>query len=367
MRPEWIDYNGHMTDSRYLQVFGDATDAVFRYAGIDDAYRKSGRAMYTVETHVTLPAEARALERLYVSIRVLEVDEKRVRLFHSLHRRRDDAVAATAEQLYLHVDTRPRQGRAHGCRGARAPRVQPGCQSQAPSGADAGAMPKIVDHEQRRDEIALVACRVVAQYGFDQATIVRIAREAGYTTGMVAHYFDTKQDIVIAALRLILRRIEERLTRGGAAEQPDLLAVLTEALPVDETRYIECAFWIAFWGQVPADRRLKRINAWLHREYLRLFERCLARGWREWGEWPPALREQVLRSVVTFINGVTASTVASRGDWPAARQIGQLRLQLELLHAWASSAAQPLRHQAAAPGVRLRSLAWTLRLPKNSS
>jgi AcrR family transcriptional regulator len=74
-------------------------------------------------------------------------------------------------------------------------------------------MPKIVDHDQRRDEIALVACRVVADYGFDQATVVRIAREAGYTTGMVAHYFDTKQDIIIAALRLILRRIEERLTR----------------------------------------------------------------------------------------------------------------------------------------------------------
>ncbi len=195
-------------------------------------------------------------------------------------------------------------------------------------------MPKIVDHEERRNEIALVACRVVAQYGFDQATIVRIAREAGYTTGMVAHYFDTKQDIVIAALRLILRRIEERLTPGEG--QPDLLALLTEALPVDETRYIECAFWIAFWGQVPADKRLKRINAWLHREYLRLFERCLAQGWQDWAHWPVATREQVLRSVITFINGITASTVASRGDWPAERQVGQLRLQLELLHGWAT-------------------------------
>jgi len=200
-------------------------------------------------------------------------------------------------------------------------------------------MPKIVDHEQRRDEIALVACRVVAEYGFDQATIVRIAREAGYTTGMVAHYFDTKQDIIVAALRLILRRIEERLTRVADRERPDLVALLTEALPVNETRYIECAVWMAFWGQVPADRRLKRINAWLHREYLRLFERCLARGWAEWGQWPPATREQVLRSVVTFINGVTASTVASRAEWPAARQVAQLRLQLELLHAWATAAA----------------------------
>src|SRR5215470_12915056 len=202
-------------------------------------------------------------------------------------------------------------------------------------------MPKIVDHEQRRNEIALVACRVVAQYGFDQATIVRIAREAGYTTGMVAHYFDTKQDIVIAALRLILRRIEERLTPQAPDATPDLLLLLTEALPVDETRYVECAFWIAFWGQVSTDRRMKRINTWLHREYLRLFERCLARGWPEWRRWPATTREQVLRSVLTFINGVTASTVANRSDWPAVRQIGQLRLQLQLLHGWATSHARP--------------------------
>ena len=196
-------------------------------------------------------------------------------------------------------------------------------------------MPKIVDHERRRDEIALVACRVVAAHGFDQATIVRIAREAGYTTGMVAHYFDTKQEIIIAALRLILRRIEERLT--AAAGDGELLALLSEALPVDATRFTECAFWAAFWGQVSADRRLKRINAWMHREYLKIFERCLARGWREWAGWPAATRRQVLGSVVTFINGVTASTVASRSDWPAERQISQLRLQLELLHNWAMS------------------------------
>ncbi len=105
VRPEWVDYNGHMTDSRYLQVFGDATDALLRYAGVDDAYRRSGRALYTVETHVTHKAEARALEPLYVTSRVLEVDDKRVRLFHALHRRRDDAPVALAEQLYLHVST----------------------------------------------------------------------------------------------------------------------------------------------------------------------------------------------------------------------------------------------------------------------
>ena len=209
-------------------------------------------------------------------------------------------------------------------------------------------MPKIVDHQQRRDEIALAACRVVARNGFSQATIVRIAREAGYTTGMVAHYFDTKQDIIVAALRLILRRIEERLTAGAGEPHADLLAVLTEALPLDETRFMECAVWVAFWGHVPTDRRLRRMNAWLHREYLRLFERCLARGWSEWSSWTTATREGVLRSMITFINGLTASTVASRSDWPAERQVAQLRLQLQLLQAWAMSGA------SAAAGVGRR-------------
>ncbi len=109
VRPEWIDYNGHMTDSRYLQVFGDASDALFRYAGVDEAYRRSGRALYTAETHVVYKAEARSQERLYVLSRVLEVDEKRVRVLHGLHRSRDDVLLATAELLYLHVSTQ--QGR----------------------------------------------------------------------------------------------------------------------------------------------------------------------------------------------------------------------------------------------------------------
>ena len=104
VRPEWVDYNGHMTDSRYLQVFGDATDALLRAVGVDDAYRQSGRALYTVETHVSHKAEALALEPLYVTTRILGLDDKRVHLSHSLYRRRDERLIATGEQLYLHVN-----------------------------------------------------------------------------------------------------------------------------------------------------------------------------------------------------------------------------------------------------------------------
>ena len=104
VRPEWVDYHGHMTDSRYLQVFGDATDALLRAVGVDDGYRASGRGLYTVETHVAHLAEAGLLEPLYVTTQILGLDAKRVHLYHCLYRRRDQCRLATGEQLYLHVD-----------------------------------------------------------------------------------------------------------------------------------------------------------------------------------------------------------------------------------------------------------------------
>ncbi|HEX3844991.1 MAG TPA: TetR family transcriptional regulator C-terminal domain-containing protein, partial [Steroidobacteraceae bacterium] len=133
--------------------------------------------------------------------------------------------------------------------------------------------------------------------------------------------------------------------RNSEAERPDLLALLTEMLPVDEERYIECAFWIAFWGQVTADKRLKRINTWVHREYQRLYERCLSRAWPEWPRWPAETRDSVRRSVSTLINGLTAGAVASRGDWPAEKQVEQMRLQVSLLREWAAKigAAAPAK------------------------
>ena len=196
-------------------------------------------------------------------------------------------------------------------------------------------MPKIVDHARRREEIALVACQVVANHGFEQATVARIARAAGYTTGMVAHYYDSKQDIILAALRLMLLRIEERLTRARARDA-NLLDVLCEMLPIDAQRFTECAFWMAFWGQVSADKKLKRLNVWVNRDYMRLYARSFDVYWPERSALPPEVQGRVLRSVATLMNGLTAGAVTSPRDWPAAMQVEHLNFQLDLLRRWAN-------------------------------
>jgi acyl-CoA thioester hydrolase len=106
--PQWADYNGHMSESAYLLVFGDGADAFFRYFGVDEAYRASGQSLFTAETHLRHLREARVGDRLLLTLQVLGVDAKRLHIVHEMHGTHGDGqghLLATAEQLLLHVDT----------------------------------------------------------------------------------------------------------------------------------------------------------------------------------------------------------------------------------------------------------------------
>lgn len=100
----WVDYNGHMTEFRYLQVLGDATDAFLIHIGLDADYRAGGHSAYTVETHIRHLAEVKAGEKLTVETRLLGHDAKRFRLHHRILRE-DGSEVATGEHMLLHVDT----------------------------------------------------------------------------------------------------------------------------------------------------------------------------------------------------------------------------------------------------------------------
>jgi carnitine 3-dehydrogenase len=102
---EWVDYNGHTNDSRYMQLSSEAGDKFLRFIGMDGAYLESGRSFFTVESHINYLAQTRAGDRLYVTVQLISHDEKRLRLFTAMHRADDDALVATAEHMMLHVDT----------------------------------------------------------------------------------------------------------------------------------------------------------------------------------------------------------------------------------------------------------------------
>ena len=76
-------------------------------------------------------------------------------------------------------------------------------------------MPKIVDWDARRDEISSATWRVIVRDGIAGATVRAIAREAGCSPGILAHYFDDKADIMGSALVLAHRRVAARMDYNG--------------------------------------------------------------------------------------------------------------------------------------------------------
>jgi acyl-CoA thioester hydrolase len=102
--PEWVDYNGHMSESCYLLVFGDQSDAFFRLIGIDEAYRAAGQSLFTVQTMIFNLAEARLGDRLELTLHLLDSDDKRIHIFHAMHNAASGELLATGEQMLVHVD-----------------------------------------------------------------------------------------------------------------------------------------------------------------------------------------------------------------------------------------------------------------------
>ena len=104
VQPEWVDYNGHMSESCFLLVFGDQSDAFFRLIGIDEAYRASGYSLYTVQTMIHNLREASLGDPLKLTLQLIGADEKRIHLFHSMFNAQSGELLATGEQMLVHVD-----------------------------------------------------------------------------------------------------------------------------------------------------------------------------------------------------------------------------------------------------------------------
>ena len=101
VRPDWIDYNGHLSEAYYVLVFGHATDAVIFGLGIDPAV--TGTSLYTVEAHVRYLDQVPPGARLDVRTSVIGVTGKLLWLWHEMWS--EGRLRATEEALMVHVDT----------------------------------------------------------------------------------------------------------------------------------------------------------------------------------------------------------------------------------------------------------------------
>jgi len=132
-------------------------------------------------------------------------------------------------------------------------------------------MPKVVDHDQRRVELAEVVWRVIATQGMQCVTIRQLSLESGWSRGVLAHYFTDKDGLLLFAFQLAtdraMARIEEQRKRNSGMNA--VRAIALESLDLDEVRRMETRVWTSFIAHAAsepslADEHRRRYKEWSH-------------------------------------------------------------------------------------------------------
>jgi acyl-CoA thioester hydrolase len=110
VRPEWIDYNGHMNVAYYVLAFDYATDALFDYLGVGRAYKESsGCSTFAADMNVGYRHEVHEGDPLAFATWFLGHDDKRLHYYHEMYHGTEGWLAATCELLSLHIDMAARR------------------------------------------------------------------------------------------------------------------------------------------------------------------------------------------------------------------------------------------------------------------
>lgn len=123
-------------------------------------------------------------------------------------------------------------------------------------------MPREVDHDARRRDLAEALWRVVRRDGIHAVSVRTVAAEAGTSPSALRHYFASQDELLGFALTAMVDRVRDRLVpvlpdlhgRAGAER------ILEEMMPMDEGRRDEYAVYLAFIGRAQADPRLRAIR-----------------------------------------------------------------------------------------------------------
>lgn len=125
-------------------------------------------------------------------------------------------------------------------------------------------MPKKVDHQKRKIQIAETTWKVIVEEGLEQATVRKIAQASDLSVGAVRHYFASQSELLHFSMELVSERVIQRAKeRKFSKEQNPLEFVaegIYEVLPIDEERKIEMEVWLAFSAKVLIDKTLQELS-----------------------------------------------------------------------------------------------------------
>ncbi len=122
-------------------------------------------------------------------------------------------------------------------------------------------MPKLIDRDSRRHEIAHAVWRIVLSDGVSAVSIRDVAAEAGLAVGSVRHVFGTKAELLEYSMALVHERTSKRVAKHFSMQDPRKCAeaVLAELLPLDDQRRMDMAVNMAVVAESPSHPALRRV------------------------------------------------------------------------------------------------------------
>jgi rifampin ADP-ribosylating transferase len=192
-------------------------------------------------------------------------------------------------------------------------------------------MPKYIDHEQRRSDVAAAAAELVADRGRSALTVRNVAEAVGCSTTVVSHYFDDMADLLHATYALAAGRARERMETVLAADPTDVRGVIEAVLPLDAERRRDWRIWFAFWSEALASPRFAEEQRERARTTSARLRRCL-RALEQRGDLPAGLEIRVTADrLATLIPGIAAEAIFDPRRWTPRYQRRILTDELRLL------------------------------------
>ncbi len=184
-------------------------------------------------------------------------------------------------------------------------------------------MPRLVDHELRREEVAEATWRAIATRGIAATTVREIASEARCSTGALAHYFRDKDQLLLYALRLAWNRTAARMAKGsrGSSGRYALRSVLLEALPLDKERQVEWRIWVSFWGRAASDASLAGEQKRRYADWRSLVRSLILAGQRQGAIEQGIGASEEADSIVALIDGIGIQATFEPDSLSPERQI----------------------------------------------
>ena len=106
----WVDYNDHMNVAYYVLIFDHATDALLDFVGLNHLHReKTKNSVFVVESHLTYEKEVMKGDELRVTTQILDMDEKRLHIFHRMYLIDSNDLVSTNELMILGVNLSKRR------------------------------------------------------------------------------------------------------------------------------------------------------------------------------------------------------------------------------------------------------------------